>query len=964
MLNDEVKYKFIIFNIQKNYNFLSYYLISLKYHINYLYNFNIISLYKRNLVLNDIYKEIKNLNNGYNNNILNNVNNYIKIIDDYLFDYNKFDEDYFIYYRDLLKNIFNISYDSNLNRLLYSLDKNRYKIIKLSEDYGCKNIKIILEVVYKLEVKKVFNNPTNIFIHFLNKIFLPIQFKINNNKIKINSNLCDEESYEFFTKYVKIKYNQKNKDELLSKFVDITIIHNTGNIIISGIFKNDSINIILKTCQISNKFLYYKKKQLEKCLIKCRAAKKFTKNFMKILTLDEILCYEEKSFVDFIDTNYDKYMILISKTFMSIMKDFIKKNNTITEMFTCIRLLLLGNEENVNIGGLLFELTKDKKINSTLIYDLIYDNLHYIQQIKIKKTVSDIKSCLKKIQSISNNDMDFKKQILSLKFMPLSVKSLALEKIDEMKSNNNEYYKQQLYVKTLIKFPWSSLNEDAIFTDLNNDLSKRQFYISNIEKKLTLSTYGHQETKKSLIQIIAKWISNPESGGSTIALCGPPGVGKTLLARNVSDILNVPFCHIALGGQNDGELLHGHGYTYSGSQPGLIIKKISDMGKARVIIYFDELDKVCSKNGSNEIFNILIHLTDPNMNNSFQDRFFQGIDFPLNKVIYIFSYNDRSKIDHILLDRFNQIDIKPYSLDDKVCLFKQFLFKEVVETIGFKTSNFKITDNNIKFIINNYTLEAGVRELKRKIEKIILILNVDRLFQRNLFACSKKNKVVNLSRNLIKKLLDTEKFDFEKIHNEPMIGIVNGLYATNSGYGGIVPIQVSTNFFNNDSPFSLRLTGSQGDVMKESVQCALTCAVNYIDQNKDKYKIEDLKEHIHNKWKSGFHIHAPNGATPKDGPSAGCAFTLAFISTILQKKIRNDIGMTGEIDLIGNISKIGGLEFKINGAKKAGVKTIFISHENKQDFDKIKKEDNKIDTDVKIIFIKNINDLVDQGLIL
>ena len=197
-----------------------------------------------------------------------------------------------------------------------------------------------------------------------------------------------------------------------------------------------------------------------------------------------------------------------------------------------------------------------------------------------------------------------------------------------------------------------------------------------------------------------------------------------------------------------------------------------------------------------------------------------------------------------------------------------------------------------------------------------------------------------------------------------MIGIVNGLYATNSGYGGIVPIQVSTNFFNSDSPFSLRLTGSQGDVMKESVQCALTCAVNYIDKNKDKYKIEDLKEHIHNKWKSGFHIHAPNGATPKDGPSAGCAFTLAFISTILQKKIRNDIGMTGEIDLIGNISKIGGLEFKINGAKKAGVKTIFISHENKQDFDKIKKEDNKIDTDVKIIFIKNINDLVDQGLIL
>ena len=491
------------------------------------------------------------------------------------------------------------------------------------------------------------------------------------------------------------------------------------------------------------------------------------------MTIHELLSYHDADFILFVDNNYDKYIDLIGKSFMNIMKDFIKKNNTITDMYTTIRLLLLGNEENINVAGLLFEITKDKKINSNLIYDLIYKNLNYVCQIKLKKTIASMKDELKKIQSMSMDDIDYKKQILSLKNMPLSVKALALEKVEEMKSSNNEYYKQLQYVKTLLKFPWSSPNDDAIFHELNKDIPRRKNYISNIQNDLVNLTYGHSEAKKSLLQIIGKWITNPISGGSVISLVGPPGVGKTLLAKSIGEALKIPFAQITLGGQNDGELLHGHGYTYSGSQPGMIVKKMIETGKSRCILYFDELDKACSKHGSNEISSILIHLTDPNMNNSFQDRFFQGIDFPLDKVIMIFSYNDSSLIDPILLDRFKEIEIKPYSVNDKLKIFKDFMFKEVSNGIGLSDVNFKIDDEVVKYLVDKYTFEAGVRNLKRKLEYILLNLNVDRLYQRNLFK--ENSNEIEITIDLIEEILEKPKMEIQKIHKEPTIEMLQKL---------------------------------------------------------------------------------------------------------------------------------------------------------------------------------------------
>jgi ATP-dependent Lon protease len=395
----------------------------------------------------------------------------------------------------------------------------------------------------------------------------------------------------------------------------------------------------------------------------------------------------------------------------------------------------------------------------------------------------------------------------------------------------------------------------------------------------------------------------------------------------------------------------------------LIVKKMVEMGKSKCILYFDELDKACSKHGNvNEISSILIHLTDPNMNKNFQDRFFQGIDFPLDKVIMIFSYNDSNLIDPILLDRLTEIKVKPYNIKDKIKICTNHIIPEINSNIGIPDTLIKWSPKMLEYLVNNYTNEAGVRGIKRVIEKIVMNLNILRLKKEGLF---KKNiKKININQKIITKIMKDPVDNETKIHNRNEIGIINGLYATASGRGGIIPIQIFKNFNGSVDNHEIKLTGKQGDVMKESVQCSLTTALNFIEKEKDKYNISDLNDYIEKNFKYGFHVHTPSTSTPKDGPSAGCAFTSAFISLILKKPIKNTIGMTGEIELTGNITKIGGLEFKLNGAKKAGVKTVYVPKQNKKDVIKIKKDYPKLcDKNFNVIIVDNISDFIDDILI-
>ena len=839
---------------------------------------------------------------------------------------------------------------------LFPLRNIKKQVIELTEEVGYSSLSEFINLITFTSINDLFSLDILEDINFYNEVFTPV---------KIVKKVINDKDLIFIE-----KIDEKYKNDYLEKIFRINILVNeltNEYIVFDGFIKNDSININLKSSQICNKNLYKKKKLITDMLYDKKIInKKFKKNYLKNMLLSELIINNEDEFCELVNKYFNQYMELSNKSFMNIMKEFIGKSSSIKSMYDTIRILLMGTDENENVASLLYGLTKEKKIGSFIISDIIYNNLNYPSQLKIKKSNINLKEEMEKIKSLTIEDIDYKKQILSLSKMPLSVKSLALEKAEEMKSSNNEYYKQLTYVKCLIKYPWSSDADDVFYKNLKEDHEEARNYITNVEDKLFNLSYGHKEVKKSLLQLIGKWISNPSSSGSSIALVGPPGVGKTLLAKSVGSALNIPFAQITLGGQNDGELLHGHGYTYSGSQPGMIIRKMIETGQSRCILYFDELDKACSKHGTtNEITSILIHLTDPNMNKTFQDRFFQGIDFPLDKVIMIFSYNDSSLIDPILIDRFKEISVKPYNVVDKLSIVENYIVPEIRKNVGFEDYNLIFKKEIIEYLIENYTNEAGVRGIKRIIESILLKLNLDKLYQKGLFENKSSNDDIEITQDIITDILNKPDSDNLMIHDDPEYGIVNGLYATSIGTGGIVPIQVFKNYSLSSTDFELKLTGKQGKVMKESVHCSYTAAIDYIQRNIDKFpKIKDLNQHIKDNFPNGLHIHAPSTSTPKDGPSAGGAFCSAIISRVANVKIYNDIAMTGEIDLRGCITKIGGLNYKLQGAKKAGVKKVLIPKENEKDYKEIiENNKNLIDKNFKVYIIENIDQIMDHMIV-
>lgn len=942
--------KLKLVKLQNEYSEITKFIFNLQSHIELLNNKLVINNINKNMIMHDLYnilaKKDESINSLYNSYIIKNQNT--KYNNDSLVFLNKYENNNNIesIYKHLylLNNITDIETSEKLIFNNNPFNEIKSKLLNICKSVGFHSItnclKFLLGDKYNLYYKKSVINK----LKFFDKFFIPIRFKL--------------EKYESINDVIFFNNKNQKQTELLNMIVDLNIsfplVENTY-IVLSGFFKNDTLNVILKTCQICYPELYEKKKNIEKKLEKKIINNKFKKFFLKYLSIYEFLIFDEIEIVHIIQTNYKLFLDLANKTFMTVMRDFIRNDNTIKYMYDSIRVLLLGDEENINVAGILFGLTKDKKLGSNNVANVIYNNLNFIYQIKLKKTVPNLKNEIDKLKSINIDELDFKKVLLSMNNVPDNIKSMTLEKIEEMKNSGNDYFKQLTFVKTIIKFPWPSIADNQIFYDLQEG-NKSKLFLDNLQKTLDSKTYGHKESKSLIKEIVAKWISNPDSSGNSIGFVGPPGVGKTLLVKSIGEALNIPFAQITLGGQNDGELLHGHGYTYSGSQPGLIIKKMVEAGQSRVILYFDELDKACSKtSGVNEIMSILIHLTDPNMNKSFQDRFFQGIDFPLNKVILMFSYNNSDLIDPILLDRLTEINVKPYSSSEKLIICKNFIIPEMASTVNMNITDINFPDVLINYLIDNYTLEAGVRDLKRKIEKIFMNYNLKKLYDGIKLP-------IKIEKSSLIEIFKDPKIDVEKIHTYNEVGVINGLYATKIGTGGIVPIQIFKNYGVGDGNFIFKLTGSQGKVMKESVQCAFTAALDYIEKNKEEYGIENITDHLKKNFPFGFHIHAPSGATPKDGPSAGCAFTTAFISRILNKKIKRDIAMTGEIDLCGNISKIGGLLYKLLGAKQAGVKQVFICHENKKDFEKIKKE-NSILKNFKVKIVKKIDDLVNDVLV-
>ena len=547
------------------------------------------------------------------------------------------------------------------------------------------------------------------------------------------------------------------------------------------------------------------------------------------------------------------------------------------------------------------------------------------------------------------------------------------KKIDYMQLSINQFVQSISTKKSLLieineylKFKNSNDNKicilDQQIIQINDQLENVNSYISNVKTTLDKAVHGHDNAKRHIERIIGQWINGEESG-YCFGFEGPPGVGKTSLAKKgiaecLTDNENVarPFSLIAVGGSSNGSTLEGHNYTYVGSTWGKIVDILMDKKCMNPIIFIDELDKVSRTEHGREIIGILTHLIDTTQNDAFQDKYFNGIDLDLSKVLFIFSYNDASVIDKILLDRIHRVKFDNLTLDDKLTITRNYILPEIFEKFGL-SNVIEIGDEIVTYIIDEYTCEPGVRKLKEILFEIIGEINLCILTKEKTYEIP-----YVITKELIKYtyLKDRHEVRHKLIHPKPTVGIINGLWANAMGQGGI--IQIETKFFPAKTFLDLHLTGMQGDVMKESMSVAKTLAWSMLTKNKQKQLFTDLDE----TKLQGIHIHCPEGAVPKDGPSAGTAITIVLHSLLSGKKIRNNFAITGEMCLQGKVTAIGGLDLKILGGIRAGVKNFIYPKENDKEFkDFWKKYKDKdvvkginfyevehIDEVVKLIFIK------------
>ena len=604
----------------------------------------------------------------------------------------------------------------------------------------------------------------------------------------------------------------------------------------------------------------------------------------------------------------------------------------------------------------------DKITEIDQILDDTMDYTGFITMNKINRFYSDIKRCILGLRddidekTIMNKYSkmvcgDLREQLKS-KGLPISgKKSILVSRLVKYNyMNTNKSFKRNIEIldtefqKYYVK--WNKYNDD-----------KRE-YINRVSGILDDAVYGLDDAKNQIKRIIAQWI-NGEMKGYAFGFEGPPGTGKTTLAkRGISKCLidyegnSRPFAFIALGGSSNGSTLEGHNYTYVGSTYGRIVDILMETRCMNPIIYIDELDKISKTEHGKEIVGILTHLTDTTQNDNWCDKYFSGVKLDLSRVLFIFSYNDPALIDKILLDRIHRIKTKALNKTEKVRIVQDYLLPELLNTVGFNKGDILISDEVIEHIVDTYTYEAGVRKLKEKLFELLRELNLQYLMG-ELFEIP----YVLTEERIDKIFINKDKIIKKRILGESRVGLVNGLFATTSGIGGITIIETYRSL--SENRLSLELTGKQGEVMRESMSVAKTVAWNLLSTN--------IQKQVRDNTPYGIHIHCPEAATPKDGPSAGGAITIAILSQILGVRVNNLCAMTGEIDLNGSIHQIGGLESKLYGARVAGVRRVLIPESNRNDYEKIlNSKDCRIcvdDPDFEVILVKHIHEVIPHFLL-
>lgn len=496
------------------------------------------------------------------------------------------------------------------------------------------------------------------------------------------------------------------------------------------------------------------------------------------------------------------------------------------------------------------------------------------------------------------------------------------DKLAKMPSGSHEGTVERNYLDKCLEIPFGKYTKDSI----------------NLEKSrkiLDKEHYGLDKVKERIVDSLAVYKRNPEFNGQILCLAGPPGVGKTSIVKSLAKSMGRKYVRIALGGIHDEAEIRGHRKTYIGSMPGRIVEAVIKSGVMNPIILLDEIDKV-GNDFKGDPSSALLEALDPEQNNSFADHY---IEFPLDlsRVLFITTANDVSAIAGPLYDRMEVIELNSYTALEKFYIAKKHLVKKEMIKHSLASKEFKISDDAINILIENYTREAGVRTLEKQIATLCRKATV------SLESGAKSFKVTDKN---IEEYLGKKKFSDDLVSKEDQVGTVNGLAWTSVG-GTMLPIEVSV----LDGTGKIELTGNLGDVMKESAKTA----VSYIRSKASEYGIDE--DFYKNK---DIHIHAPEAAVPKDGPSAGLAITTAIVSELTGIAIKSNVAMTGEISLKGKALAIGGLKEKSMAAYKAGCDTVIIPQDNKKDLDEISDEVKQV---IDFISVKNFDEVLPIALV-
>ncbi|ADK16603.1 MULTISPECIES: endopeptidase La [Clostridium] len=618
---------------------------------------------------------------------------------------------------------------------------------------------------------------------------------------------------------------------------------------------------------------------------------------------------------------------------------------TLDELNNCGRLadtvssyLMLKQEKRQEILECYDIEERLKKLLSVLVNEIEILKLERKIGVKVKNKIDKVqkeyylKEQLKAIQEELGEDDEDKKEMkryknkISKAKLPKDVKDKALYELDRLK-NTGTYSAEggviRTYLDWILDLPWNAQTKDNL-------------EIKSVREILEKEHYGLKDVKDRIIEYLAAKKMSKSLKGPILCLVGPPGVGKTSIAKSIAHALNRNFVRMSLGGVRDEAEIRGHRKTYVGAIPGRIIYGMKQAKSKNPLFLLDEIDKM-SGDFRGDPADALLEVLDSEQNSTFRDHYLE-LDFDLSNVMFITTANTLETVPRPLFDRMEVIEVSGYTSEEKLHICKEHLIPKELEQNGVGDNKIIFSDSAIYKLIDSYTRESGVRSLERRVASIIRKAIAE--------IMEKGRKNINVTVTKVKSYLGPEIFTYDKVDKEDKVGVVTGMAWT--GYGGdTLPVEVSVMPGNG----KLQLTGQLGDVMKESAKTGYS----YIRANSHKYGIE-----------SGFyknydvHIHVPEGAVPKDGPSAGVTMVTAMISALNKNKVKHNVAMTGEITLTGRVLPIGGLKEKSLAAYRAGIDTVIIPMENEKDLLKIPKT---VKSKLKYILADNIDTVLENAIL-